>query len=297
MHGRYSSYRKVLCSLSWRLKGDRSIMDIPISSQPREIGECIYCGTRRGALGKEHAVPYGLNGPWTLLKASCEPCAGVTHKFERDTMRSLWPELRNALAMQSRRRHQRSPTLPLIVQRNGVRETIQVPRSEFPVYLPTPLFPPPAVMWRSSPIRGVFTNLDSIHIAGPTFKEASERYPGAEFVGAHTNFSPEEFARTIAKIAYCAAVSAIGIGAFTNTPIRGIILGTDPCIGHWVGSWHGAPENEMHKGLHAIKVRSSVDSVIHVIVGLFAQFGAPEYHVVLGRADAAFVASSQWPWR
>jgi hypothetical protein len=38
---------------------------------------------------------------------------------------------------------------------------------------------------------------------------------------------------------------------------------------------------------------------IHVIVRLFAQFGAPEYHIMLGKADPAFVASRDWPltWR
>jgi len=215
-------------------------------------------------------------------------------------MRSLWPDIRNALAMQSRRRDKRSPTLSLVVQRGEVRETIQVSRSEFPVYLPTPLFPPPAVFWRSQPIRGVFTNLDAIHIAGPTFEEASKRYPGAEFVGAHTNFSPEDFGRTLAKIAFCVAVHGLGLAAFTHTPIRKVILGSDPCIGHWVGSWHGEAVNDTHGGLHAIKVqRSMTGSNIHVFVRLFAQFGAPEYHIVLGEADPVFVASDEWPleWR
>jgi hypothetical protein len=182
-----------------------------------------------------------LNGPWTLLKASCEACAKITHRFERDVMRSLWPEVRNALELQSRRRDKRSPTLPLVVQREGCREVLQIPRSEFPIYLPTPLFPPPARLWAREPIRGVFTNLNTIHIGGPTFKEAYEKYPGADFVGAHTNFSPEDFARTLAKIAFCAGVAALGLGAFTNTPIRSVILGTDPCISHWVGSWYDEP--------------------------------------------------------
>jgi hypothetical protein len=240
-------------------------VNIPVPVNAREIGECIYCGTRDAPLGKEHAVPYGLNGPWTLLKASCDACAKITHRFERDTMRSLWPDIRNALAMQSRRRDKRSQTLPLVVEHDGVRETIQVSRSEFPIYLPTPLFPPPALFWRSKPIRGVFTNLDAIHIAGPTFKEASQRYPGANFVGAHTNFSPEDFARTLAKIGFCAAVHGLGLAAFTHTPIRKVILGSDPCIGHWVGSWHGDPVNDTHEGLHAIKVqRSLAGSDIHV---------------------------------
>jgi hypothetical protein len=176
-------------------------------------------------------------------------------------------------------------------------EVIQVPRSEFPTYLSTPLFPAPAVFWIREPVRGVFANLDVIHIAGPSFKEASQRYPGAEFVGARTNFSAEDFARTLAKIGFCAAISALGVAAFPHTPIRKVILGTDPCIGHWVGGWHGEPVTPINQGLHAIQVRSSMPgSVIHAFVRLFAQFGAPEYHIVLGEADPTFVASSEWPW-
>ena len=210
-------------------------------------------------------------------------------------MRCLWPDVRNVLAMQSRRRDKRSPTVPLIVHRNGVKETIQVSRTEYPTYLTTPLFPPPAVFWSNSPVRGVFVNLDTIHLAGPTFREASKQYPGADFVGSHTNFSAEDFARTVAKIGFCAAVAALGLAAFTHTQIRKVILGSDPCIGYWVGSWYGEPVNGTH-GLHEIRVRcSQPDSQIHAFVRLFAQFGAPEYHVLLGPADPSFVASSAWP--
>ncbi|MGH9893137.1 MAG: HNH endonuclease, partial [bacterium] len=88
---------------------------IPVAVDARDVGECIYCGVRDQPLHREHAVPYALNGPWTLLRASCEACAGITHKFERDTLRSLWPSVRNALALQTRRPKERSATLPLVV--------------------------------------------------------------------------------------------------------------------------------------------------------------------------------------
>ena len=273
-------------------------MNLPVPLNARNVGECIYCGCRDKPLSKEHAVPYGLNGPWTLLNASCASCAKITQAFEKDTMRSLWPHVRNVLAMQTRRRDRRSSTLPLFLQRAGVSETIQVPRSDFPTYLPTPLFPPPAALWRATPIRGVFINFNHfIHVAGPTFEAAYQMYPGANFVGNHTNFSPEDFARTLAKIGFCAAVYALGLRPFKKTPIRGVILGTDPCIGHWVGSWHGErPVNDNTSGLHAIKVQPPDGSTeIHVFLRLFAQFGAPEYHVILGPADPEFVNSGDWP--
>jgi hypothetical protein len=139
-----------------------------------------------------------------------------------------------------------------------------------------------------------------MHIAGPTLKAVSEHYPGAEFVGCHANFAPELFARTIAKIGFCAGVYTLGLGPFTQTPIRKIILGSDPSIGHWVGSWHNddTPINETNGGLHAIKVLyNPLEGDIHVIVRLFAQYNAPEYHVILGPADPEFAVSDEWFWK
>jgi hypothetical protein len=106
-----------------------------VSLNGRDVGECIYCGERNGSLATEHAVPYGLNGPWTLLRASCGTCAKITTRFEHDAMRRLWPDGRNVLAMQSRRRDKRSATLPLVLQRDGLEEVVQVPRTKFPTYL------------------------------------------------------------------------------------------------------------------------------------------------------------------
>lgn len=164
-------------------------------------------------------MPYGINGPWTLLRASCDACAKLTHRFERDTLRSLWPAVRNALAMQTRRPKERSNTLPLVVTRGGARETIHVSKADYPLYLPVPPFPAPGVVSGRPLRRGVFTNMDTLHLAGPSFEEASARFPGAEFVGAHANFSPEDFARTIGKIAFCGAVYALGPVPFSNSPI------------------------------------------------------------------------------
>jgi hypothetical protein len=100
----------------------------------------------------------------------------------------------------------------------------------------------------------------------------------------------------LAKIGSCAAVATVGIGAFTNAPIRKVILGSDRCIGHWVGSWWKEPVNNTRGGLHEIRVLLSEPGIeIHATIRLFAQFGAPEYHVMLGQADPTFVVSSAWP--
>jgi hypothetical protein len=137
------------------------------------------------------------------------------------------------------------------------------------------------------------TEMHFLHIAGPSFEEVAKR-DGADFAGVRLNFAPTEFARTLAKIAYAAAICALGIKPFKNAEIRRVILGQDPYVGYWVGS---SSLNEMNppKGLHAIQVRAR-GSDLHVFLRLFAQFGAPEYHVVLGEADPDFVNSSDWPF-
>jgi hypothetical protein len=194
-------------------------------------------------LGTEHAVPYGLNGPWTLLRASCDVCARITSRFEHGAMRQLWPDVRNALAMQSRRRDKRSTTLPLVIQRDGVRETIQVPRTSFPTYLPTPIFPPPAATWANRRVPGVFTNLEMIHICGPTFAEASKEYPGHEFFGMHLNFSAEDFVRMLAKIA-----SAPQSRRWGSAHLRTLLLETssqEPTSASATGLEHGGTNRSM----------------------------------------------------
>lgn len=267
---------------------------LPIPTNARDVGECIYCGLVDGSLEKEHAVPYGLNGPWTLLRASCPQCAKITHRFERDTIQGLLTTIRTVLAMQTRHPKKRPSTIPLLLESDGVKKTVQISPDKFPLYLPAPLLPPPGIMVGAPLSPEISVQLRFHHVAGPSFEETGRRH-GADFVGARLTFSPQEFARTLAKIAFCVAVYALGTAPFKHTPIRRAILGEDPFVGHWVGSWAGETVNES-KGLHAMQIRT-IGSDMHVILRLFAQFGAPEYHVVLGPADPDFVNSDDWPWK
>jgi hypothetical protein len=138
-------------------------------------------------------------------------------------------------------------------------------------------------------------DLRLIRLAGPTFEEVAARYPGVDFVGVRLRFSPDEFARTMAKIGFCAAVYVLGIEPLRKSPLRRAILGDDPYIGHWFGRWTGEPMN-VGPGLHGMQVRSAGGDV-HVVVRLFGQFGGPEYHIVVGPADPEFVRSGAWPWK
>ena len=268
--------------------------DLPVPPNSPDIGECIYCGATGQGLGREHAIPYGLNGRWTLLRASCSTCADITHRFERDTLRCLHGPLRAALAMQTRRPERRTRNLPLVLESAGVQRTVELPSNNYPLYLPVPVFPAPGCITGAADSTELVTDLRFLHVAGPSL-EAVARQHGADFAGARLNFAPSDFARTLAKVAFAAAVYALGVAPFKNTPIRRVILGQDRSVGRWVGSWTGQSINEA-KGLHALKILAS-GTDIHVVLRLFAQFGAPEYQVVLGPASPDFAASQEWPWR
>ena len=240
-----------------------TLVFLPVPSNARDIGRCIYCGSTEEPLTKEHALPYALNGPWTLLRATCKQCSDITSGFERDTARGLLLSIRTVLAMQTRTPKKRPKTLPLVVESDGLQTMIDVAPTEFPLYLPTPLFPSPGAVEGRPPVPGISTELKFIHIAGPSFEEISKRHR-ADFIGARLVFSPELFARTLAKIAFCAGVHTLGLAPLRDASIRRAILGKDPCVGHWVGSWNGEPMNEP-KGLHAMQIRAS-GSDIHVVL-------------------------------
>jgi hypothetical protein len=268
---------------------------VPINAP--DIGECIYCGATDRPLGTEHAIPYALNGEWTLLRASCDDCARITSRFEREALRGLLPAIRNVLGMRTRRKKDRAKTLAVVLEAGGQQSTVELPPNDFPLYLPTPVFPAPGVVTGRPAMPYVQSNLRFIHIRGPSFEEFNKRHPGADFVGTRVTYAPDDFARGLAKIGYCFAVYTLGIAPLRDSPIRRVILGEDPCVGHWVGSWLDEPVNDA-KGLHAARVKASVNGDdLHVVLRLFAQFGAPEYHIALGRVRPEYVQSPQWKFR
>ena len=175
----------------------------------------------------------------------------------------------------------------------GLPKTILVAPEDFPLNLPTPSLPPPGVIAGVPDSLVANATVEFIHIGGPSFQELALRY-GSTIAVARMTFAPECFARTLAKMAFGAAIDALGLAPFTNTPIRNENLGADRNVGRWAGQWSGEAVNAC-SGLHGTTVRCA-GTDIHVVVRPFAQFGGPEYHVVLGPADSEFVASSEWPW-
>src|SRR3546814_3930149 len=77
----------------------------PITYPP--VGQCIYCGSTKEPLGKEHIIPYGLGGNLVLPKASCKGCEAITGGFEQVCLRTMFGPARLRLNMPTRRRKER----------------------------------------------------------------------------------------------------------------------------------------------------------------------------------------------
>lgn len=259
-----------------------------------DYAKVSYCDARDAPLSTEHAVPYGINGPWTLLRASCQKCADITHQFERDSLRGLFNAVRIVFKMQTRHPKERSSTLPLVLEYRGAQRIVQVSPTDLPLYFPIIRLPQPGSVTNARAFADS-VKIEFIHLAGPSFESVAQRYDDVDFVGTRLSFVPEDFARTLAKIAFCAGVFTLGLEPLRQSPIRKIILGEERDVWRWVGSWTGDPINKT-EGLHTMQILAA-GSDIHVILRLFAQFEAPEYQILLGSANPEFVNSDAWPWK
>lgn len=244
--------------------------------------KCIYCDTLEG-LASEHIVPFGLGGNLELPKASCGRCATETSKIERAILRGELRPVRVFRALQSRRKHKDAPrSYPLVVIRNGIEETVDLPLGQYPILVHFPDFAPArlAVGNESKPgidVTGIVT------ISFGADPASVLRGLGASSIKSYASTQPAQFARMIAKVAYSMAAAT---GALTllkgPSPIREVILGSNTHIGDYVGTLTYPPE--AHDGqLHRVIVLPDTKTGQLVAdVQLFSDSSAPRYGVLLG---------------
>ena len=249
----------------------------------RRVGRCIYCPATEG-LRREHIVPAGLNGDWTLLEASCKKHESITSAFETDVLRHAFGWVRTALNMRTRRREERPTALPFVARRGSQTFNIDVPVADYPAVATMPPFAPPNP---EAPEGAGMTLTGEVwmkQLAGPNLRDVIARVirdGGYDYVGLRLVYQPVEFARLLAKIGYGFAVLQLGLDAVADAYVLPAILGDTSRIHKWVGT-SADPPRIGSQGLHGIEIRSVGDE-IHAYIRLFAQFEAPEYHVIVGR--------------
>lgn len=245
-------------------------------------GKCIYCDALEG-LTSEHIVPFGLGGNLELPKASCGRCATETSRVERAILRGELRPVRVFRALQSRRKHKDAPrSYPLVVIRNGIEETVDLPLEQYPILVQFPDFAPArlAVGNESKPGIDVIGIVTISFGADPT---SVLRSLGASSIKPYASTQPAQFARMIAKVAYSMAAAT---GALTllkgPSPIREVILGSNTHIGDYVGTL--TYPLEAHDGqLHRVIILPDTKTGQLVAdVQLFSDSYAPRYGVLLG---------------
>jgi hypothetical protein len=254
----------------------------PPELRNRRIGRCIYCGATDD-LTREHIIPYGLNGYWTLSDASCPRCRKTTSAFETEVLRNTLGWARSALNMQTRNPEDRIGHLPIRAVRRGRQtfETIELAGAPILVYLPTFAAPGTLTATPGMTLQGPGWLRQ---LAGPPFHlilPQIARDRNLDEIYLRIEYQPIEFARTLAKIAFGLTVLSLGSDALDDVFVLPVIHGDTSRIREFVGSREGIP-NLPPTGLHAFEVHR-FGRYIHVHLHLFAQFEAPEYHVVVGR--------------
>jgi hypothetical protein len=196
------------------------------------LNYCIYCGATGVTLTDEHIVPEGMNGKYELLRACCVPCQKIIHVFETDLMKHAFQPIRRALGLRGSKTKKGAP---IKLRLNKSERRITVPVSEFPIYLPVPifLFGPPGLVtnrrrdyWPLCDYKFVFAN-------GKSYFDAKLAALGLRFADISKLPNSREFCRFLAKVAHSYAVARAFEGAVPpfQPYLRKFILGKTPLQG------------------------------------------------------------------
>jgi hypothetical protein len=249
---------------------------------------CIYCSDGRvreatkQKLSREHIIPFGLGGIATLPRASCKACARITGAIEQACLRMMLGPTRIRLNLPTRRPEGRPTELQITLIDENKRTTERtVPASEFPLIIPGLLLPPPGILSGEKPhdkMVGKFWMLRE--------NETADKYlrPGRGYRAG--TFNNHIFMQMLAKIAHSFAVAEWGFHSFRPL-LRDLIVGSSQTASYWVGGT-GDPQPADTGGLHRLELKRELrlgTEYVVCCVRLFANFGAPEYRIVVGTSN------------
>ncbi len=262
-----------------------------------DIGRCIYCGAHGSGvkLTKEHIIPLSLGCSAYLKNASCVACAKITRDFETHVARNIYGHLRILQGVETRHSKERPSELPIILTINGAASEIALPVDKHPFFLILPTWKL-AGFFRGEPPNSGFSGLShhSFYHIPDNIRETLGFTVEVVKIGPDRRIiDPAQFARAIAKIAYCTAIEAYGFGSFKPLAIRDLILGKYSAISYFVGTStpEFPPPPEAANIPHLIKIECAVWQYrIPVLIGyirLFAnsgtsEYGMPIYQVLIG---------------
>jgi hypothetical protein len=245
----------------------------------RHIGRCVYCGST-DSLTDEHIVPYGLKGPWQLLKGSCKVCSQITSAFERNVLREQFILPRAALDLPTYHPENRPQEFSFEVEKDGHREELVLPVTECPPIFVMLDLEKPRYISDYDYEKGIMVKGYSLH--GPSHAKLREKLD-IESISFTASFTGNCFERMLAKIAYGMIVLAYGPNALEKCYVLPCILGQKDDAGYWVGSSgkHASTlpaENALHRVYLTIEGKE-----VGALIRLFATYQTPEYLAIVGK--------------
>ena len=260
------------------------------------FGKCVYCGipTSETRLTDEHIVPLSLGGTNILQKASCASCAVVTSKLELHLARNIFGHYRVHANVATRHPKKRPTVLPatIIVGKEPAQD-LEFAIEDHPYFTLLPVWKTPGMLAGEKPSADF--GADELHRFDFVPKHFRELLSLTESDSLNfkvpIKLDEDQFARALAKIAYCEAIGRYGLDGFERTTIIDFIFGKYPFAQHLVGGTTAVVPPPMPKNIdHAIMLyETPIESKNYVVaaVRLFANTGTPThgmpwYLVVLG---------------
>lgn len=261
-----------------------SMIDLLMSHGPTRIpsrGACIYCGASGVRLTDEHVIPLSLGGSHILEGASCDDCADITTKFERDVARDMWGDARNSYNAPSRRKKERKTHI-ILSDPDSPDRRVKVPYSEYPAAM---VF---YKMGRAGLLEGLPDTVDvstAWELVAISDRDKAKQFQGKWGIKLTSKFRhvPESFARLLAKIAYCNLLCALDPRDFRPICLP-YILGTKNNPSYVVGGTFeiAGPNPGLGYVLNTAGFVRNDRLMLMVEIRLFADNGTPTYHVVVG---------------
>lgn len=263
------------------------------------VGRCIYCGADNISqkLSSEHIWPYFIGGNVELEEASCATCAKETTYLDGYCAQNIFKSIRHHHGIQTRRRKNRPTHMPLIFETKSGPVKRDVPIAEQPYFMSLPQFDLPELLAGKPATPGI--KADTFSMWMPTgIRSYLDKLCGPDDIGwriPYGDYNIEVFARWLAKTALAAAVAMLGYD-FMTSPLRRVVLGKYPCVGHLIGAEPRAEngiiysEHPPNGGNDAHKIgfgymSNERNSVLIAEMHLFSEHGnAVRYLAVIGDA-------------
>jgi hypothetical protein len=185
----------------------------------------------------------------------------------------------------SRTKHGDAPkSIRATLTKDGLESEIDLPIDEAPLLIQFPLFSNPGILRPEEYKKGI----DLHGLANIVFRERPDelcRRLGASKISITQQYKHVEFARMLAKIAYCAAVADGAIGHTTERPppVVRAILGESNDIGRYVGNLDEGGLTRTGFLHQMLTIRDESTGQLLADMQLFADSQAPRYGVFLGK--------------